>query len=91
MSEKQIWYLALTGWRNDVESVQVERATAQSVWIDGRRRAVSSGGEEYYRTFGEAKAAVIAAAERRLSLAKVSMDQARSALDKAMKIVGPSK
>lgn len=49
------WYLARRSFKGEITTVQVEKATEQSVWIEGRRRARMLSDEAYFPTWPEAK------------------------------------
>ena len=43
----------------EIKTVEIERETNSSVWINGSRRSKRSGWVSYYDSFGEAKKALI--------------------------------
>lgn len=76
------------GFRSLIESVEIERETDTNVWINGRRSSKSTNYHKFFNTWDEAKAALVAKAERDLSNAKRTVDRARSTLE-AMKALKP--
>jgi len=60
-----------------IEPVEVERETASSVWINGRRNAKITDWRCYHDTWGEAKAYLLKLAESKLNSARRSLELAQ--------------
>ena len=75
-----------TRW-DQIEEVEVERASDSFVWINGRRNAIRSSYENYHGTFDAAMAWLVTKAETELAIAHRALDLARSKLEtvKALK------
>ena len=74
-------YVASLAYRNTIKIVEVEKETGASVWVKGRRNAKRSSYENYFDTWREAHDCLREDAERNLSRAKKSLEQARSRLE----------
>jgi hypothetical protein len=68
------------GGRNLIEPVEVEKETASSVWINGRRNNKRSGYDSYFDTWEEAKAYLLEQAERKVAGRRRSLEAANGEL-----------
>jgi hypothetical protein len=64
-------------WGKMIEPVQVEKETASSVWINGRRNAKRTSYENYFDTWEEAKEFLTEYAENMLATARRSLETAQ--------------
>lgn len=77
------YYKANKGnWCTNIEAVEAERATKDSVWIKGRRYAMFNSYESYLSSFEEAKAILISDAEKNLKQKEGQLSEAREYLEK---------
>lgn len=63
-----------------INTIQVERESAQSVWIGGRKHAKRSEYWSYFGSFEEAKDHLLEQAEGRVNHAKVALEYAKGIL-----------
>jgi len=70
--KKNIKYKA-DKWGNDLEVVEIEKETDNSVWVKGRRNAKSNSYEAYFDTIQQAKEWVISIADRDILSAENSL------------------
>ena len=63
-----------------INKVEVERETEQSVWINGRRNSKHSDYSSFFDSFDEAKAFLLAIAEKKVTLAKLRLNDAQGEL-----------
>lgn len=75
-----IWWEADDMGAGSIAAVKVERATADFVWIKGRRRAKLSDWRSYFPTWSEAQDHLIALAQARVARARRDLDLASSKL-----------
>lgn len=68
------WWMV---WFGKIEPVQVERSTAHSVWVDGRKNARLTDWKSYFPTWAEAHAWLLEKAERRLNSARDELQLAQ--------------
>ena len=61
-----------------IETIQVEKESEKSVWIDGRRCAKRSGFDNYFDSFDEAKEFLTEYADNRLDIARRNLQLAQS-------------
>jgi hypothetical protein len=71
----ETWYLTRK-YAAKLESVQVDRFTSHSIWVDGRRRSKRGGWENYFPTWEEARIYLLEQAENRLAGARWQVQQA---------------
>lgn len=71
-----------TTWGTEIETVEIERETESSVWVNGRRSA-KKGHYNYFNTWIEAKEHFVAKTRRELEFCKMRLEQARSAFETA--------
>jgi hypothetical protein len=64
----------------EIETIEVERKTEKSVWINESRSARTSDWEQYFDTFEEAKNHLIKQAEEKIESAKNNLAIAESFL-----------
>lgn len=61
-----------------IETVEVERETDSSVWINGRRNAKTTSWDKYWDSWEEAHAYLLEKAERSLQSARRSLEMAQA-------------
>lgn len=67
-------------WRGRIKTVEVERETESSVWINGRRNAKLNNYKNYFDTWEEAHSYLMEKAQRKVNEARKSLEQANSEL-----------
>ena len=74
-------------YNNEISPVTVDRATDKSVWVKGRRVALSSDWESYHKSWEEAHKALLRNAETSLKCwqGKLTQAEAHLAAVRAMK------
>jgi hypothetical protein len=76
----ETWYRTW-GTFNEIVPVEVVKATDRSVWVEREGRVQRTGAwREYWRTWDEAQAALIKAAENEVAMATLTLEQARAKL-----------
>lgn len=83
----ETWYEA-TRWSNKFAEVQVDRSTASSAWVRGRKRAIETEGMKMCRTLKEATDWKIEVLQREVDLAKKSLEYAVKKLEEAKRELG---
>lgn len=83
----EIWYEAK--FRN-IDKVEVERATEQSVWIKGGRNARMTDWRSFFPTWDEAHAWLISGAEHEVSEARQTLQYANDRLGNIKGLKHPS-
>jgi hypothetical protein len=78
-------YYRANSWGFDIEEVEAERVTENSIWINGRRNALR-GSYNYYSSWGEAKAYYIQREEDKIANLEQQMERAKEGLKKAQNI-----
>lgn len=73
-------YKAYFGYNTDIEAVECDRETENSVWIKGSRRAKISEHETFHDTFEQAKDFLILRATRQLESARSTLQRAQDKL-----------
>lgn len=73
-------YKAYFGYGADIEAVECDRETENSVWIKGNRRAKVGERETFHDTFEQAKDFLILRATRELESARSSLKRAQDKL-----------
>ena len=69
------------GWsRRPIVPIEVERETASSVWINGNRHGKMTDYHQYWDTFYDAHAYLIANAERAVDSCRLSLERAKGEL-----------
>ena len=74
-------YVAINSHLKSIKCVEVEKETAASVWINGRRHSKRSSYENHFDTWQEAHDFLRESAEKNLSKAHIILEQARSKLE----------
>lgn len=74
-------YVARSGYPTGINRIDVERETASSVWVHGRRNAKRSSYDNYFNTWEDAHGFLLETAEHELALAQLRLDAARSKLE----------
>ncbi len=83
-------YVARSRFSTQIDAVEVEKETAESVWVKGRRKAKMSDGNNYFDTWQEAHDFLLCDADFRLRKAKYLLDKERSRLEMIKKMNRPS-
>lgn len=83
------FYRASARWTVKVETVEVDRESENSVWINGQRRAKRSDWDNYFPTFDEAKAFVIHEMESGVDSARRELERAKDKLGNAKGLKEP--
>lgn len=65
-----------------IETVEVERETEASVWINGQRNAKRTEYHSYFDTFAEAKQHLLDLAEKSVNSAQLRLERAKERYDK---------
>lgn len=76
-------FRAIAGYRVEIKNVEVEKETASSIWINGRRNAKRSDYHNYFDTFQEAKDFCIAESQKRVDGARHQLNSANDVLGNA--------
>ena len=74
------------GCEAKIDEVDVEKETAQSVWIDGRRRAKVSDYETYFDTWGNAHSALMNRQKKQIKNYRLMLQRANSRLNEIKKM-----
>lgn len=72
-----------------IDEVNVERETASSVWIGGRRYLKISGYESFFDTWEEAHIYLVGEAQNKVDLARRVLDKKCSELEKLRSMEKP--
>jgi hypothetical protein len=70
------------GWGKEIEAVEVERQTDNSVWIDGRRIKKMSNWKKYHDTWVKAWEYLLSVAQGRVEGAEIQLVSAEEYLKK---------
>ena len=76
----ETWF-KLREWFDEIEPVEVEKTTENSVWINGCRHSKLAGFENYFKTRKEAAEFLLELRVAKLENAKRNLDHARSNLE----------
>lgn len=71
---------------NRIERVEIEKSTDSSVWIKGRRNAIKSSYENYFKSFDEAKSFLLRKFEIKLETYTRYADEAKINLAEIRKL-----
>jgi len=71
-------YITKGAWLNKITSVTIDKETASSVWVDGRKKSKRSGYENYHDSFAEAKAFLMAECDDKMRQAQSQYDNAKA-------------
>jgi hypothetical protein len=74
---------------NDIDAVECERETESSVFINGRRNLKRSSYDNFYDTWGEAHAALLANAQRLVEQRRKDMARSEASLLAIQAMVKP--
>jgi hypothetical protein len=74
------WYEASDWWDSTIKEVEIDRETASSVFIKGRRTAKKSEYAAYFSTWEGAHAYLLGKAEMKVESARVTLQQAHDKL-----------
>lgn len=70
-------YKTTEHWGHAIATVNVDRETESSVWINGQRHAKKSSFKKYWDTWQEAHAYLLEKAEARLQIARAELQRAQ--------------
>lgn len=75
----RIWYLARDfSYIPEIKPVEVTRATESSVWVNGRRRAINSDLESFFRSWDQAKEFLLARSNAKKKSLQSRLDSEKS-------------
>lgn len=78
------------GFRNNqIEEIEVERETANSVWVDGSRHAKDTSWHKYFDSWDAAHAYLLGKAESDLESARKSLERAQDVYGKIKSMKAP--
>lgn len=76
-------------WKPSIEAVEVEKETAQSIWIDGRRIAKLSSYDNYFDSFDDAKNFLCELAKQEISKHRKRLESAQQSLETIRNLAEP--
>jgi hypothetical protein len=69
------------GWgKNLIESVEVEKETEASIWIEGKRNAKKTEYHNYFDTWADAKRHLLTVAEKKVAGIRLNLERANGEL-----------